>query len=192
MKKLKKRIAKNIQELREHRLREHWGIIILTLGFISGMFILGSAIYSSITTGQNITLREFSIIHFLGYLFFILTSPEILFILAINQGQNPIIFTITAVITALLAQTIDYGIGRFMSRSFIFHIIKRKKYQRMKNKINKYSGWVVLFFNISPFSSPLILLTAGMIRYKYTSAMKYSFFGLLIKYIILALVFMII
>lgn len=191
-KKRLRKINRKIQEIRDHKLREHWGIIILAIGLFVGMFLLGSSIYNSITTGQTIRPLEFSTVHFLGYLFFILSSPEILFILAIQQQQSFLLFFCLALGTALLAQTVDYGIGRFMSRSFIFHIIKRRKYNQYKHKICKYGGWVILFFNLSPFSSPLVLLTAGILRYKYSDAMKFSFVGLLLKYAILGLVFIVI
>ena len=94
-----------------------------------------------------------------------------------------------AIITAMSAQLIDYTIGYFISHRFIVDVLGEKKYEKSRKRIDKYGNLIIFLFNLFPLSSPIIVLVAGMLRYKLKNVMFYSFIGLLLKYIIIALVF---
>ena len=100
-------------------------------------------------------------------------------------GHSGFLLILIALITAIIAQLIDYGIGYFFSRALIYDLIGEKRYKRSEKTINQYGGLAILLFNLFPLSSPIIVLVAGMFRFNLKKVMLYSFIGLLIKYLVI-------
>ena len=139
---------------------------------------LGRAIYS----GQSPGLTSYALIHFAGYLFFLLMPVEALVPIYQSEGHAGSTLVLIAVVTAIMAQVIDYGIGRFVSTRVIHDLIGRARYERFEAKIDKWGGFAILFFNLFPLSSPNMLLVAGMVRFSARRAFFFSFLGLTLKY----------
>jgi len=160
--------------------------ILLVVGVLLGIGLVSYTIYQSLLTQVSPTMFAFGLINLLGYLFFIISPVEIFFVYMASLGHNLVTLTIVAMVTAMVSQLIDYLIGFYVSHKFLRKMITRKKYTKYNDKIKKYGNLTIFVFNLTPLSSPILLLVAGMIQYDLKDAMKYSFFGLLLKYIIIS------
>lgn len=156
--------------------------IFTIIGFFLVILLLSLTIGRHIVAGKQPTLTSFSTIHFAGYLFFIVMPVEALMPYYIAQGYNLTLLLVLAVITALIAQLIDYGIGYLAPNEIIKEIIGIKKYKKSKRIIDKYGKIIIFIFNLFPLSSPIVVLVAGMMRFKLKHTIFYSFLGLFLKY----------
>ncbi len=171
------------------KIRKNLKIIIFLLGLLVGVYLLSSAIGRSILGGYKPSLFSFIMTHFAGYLFFILSPVELFFLYLIKLGYNIPLLIFLALITAMFAQLIDYLIGYFVSDQIIINIIGQKRYKKSRRKVDKYGGLTIFIFNLFPLSSPIIILIAGMLKYKFKKVLLYSFFGLLLKYTFISIIF---
>ena len=133
-------------------------------------------------TGEATTLWMFSLVHFSGYLFFILSPVEILYVHMLGEPQPVTLLYTLAMGTALAAQAIDYALGYLFSDEVIQNVIGEKKYKRNLRRIEQYGDWTIFFFCLFPLSSPIVILVAGMIRHSLKRVILMSSFGLAIKY----------
>jgi len=152
--------------------------------------ILSSTIGREIVSQKQPTLTSFSVVHFSGYLFFILMPVEALVPWYVSEGYDPLLLVVVALITALIAQLIDYAIGYLVSDDVIHKWIGDKKYAKAKKHIDSYGHWAILIFNLLPLSSPILTLVAGMVRYPLRKVVIYSFIGLTVKYFVIAYFFL--
>lgn len=160
-------------------------ILISVLAILISSFTVGRQIYLN----REPNILSFSVIHFGGYLFFLLMPVELLFIYYLIQNFNIPILFITALVTAVVAQIIDYLIGYLASNQVIYNMIGIKKYRKTKKYIDKYGNLTVFVFNCLPLSSSILSLVAGMLRYRFRNLIIYSFIGLLLKYTVIVLLF---
>lgn len=164
------------------RIIRYSALILVTIAIFSYFF--GRFLYQ----GRPPDLGSFAVVHFLGYLFFLLMPVEAAFVYAVH-GNDPLAMIILAISTALLAQGFDYGIGKMLSDTVIKNIIGQKRFKRAEGYLDTYGNATIFAFNLLPLSSPIIVLAAGMLDRKVQSVFLYSFLGLSIKYIILTAVF---
>ena len=153
-----------------------------TVMIIAIILIVSSTLGREIMSGRQPGLWSFTIIHFAGYLFFLLMPVEALVPLYLAEGHPAIILFGLSISTAVAAQIIDYAIGRVVSERVV-KMIGRKEYDRVKRKIDRYGGWAIFTFNLLPLSSPNILLVAGMVRFNVVHALAISIGGLTVKYL---------
>ena len=156
---------------------------------MTGVSLLSFTIGRSMVIGESPSLPWFSLIHFLGYLFFILSTVELLFVHMSLAGQDMLSLIVIAVSTAMIAQIIDYFIGYAVSDRIIIALIGEKRYRKSLGGIKAYGNPALFLFNLLPLSSPLLILVAGMLRYGHKKVILYSLPGLSMKYIFLALMF---
>lgn len=161
-----------------------WFVIVA--GSFVGISLLSLLLRHSIITGAETTIWKFAGVHFAGYIFFIISPVEILYIHMLREGHDVWTLFGVAMGTALLAQAIDYGIGLAFSNTLIEKIIGARKYQRNMRRIEAYGGWTIFFFCLFPLSSPIVVLVAGMIRYSWKQVALFSIAGLALKYAVLA------
>ena len=162
-------------------------IIFLLTSFIAialVSFTLGREWYQ----GNNQSLLSFALVHFSGYLFFLLMPVEMAFIYYLPYFNDLKLIGV-ALLTAEAAQVIDYLIGFSLSSKFIFSIVSEKQILKAEKHIYKYGNLTILLFNLLPLSSSVISLAAGMIRYRIKSWLLFSSIGLLMKYVLLSLIF---
>ncbi len=162
-----------------------WSIIVILLFIVTLSYIANNIIF----TEKPASLFDFALVNFGSYLFFLLMPTEILYSYYIISGYNALAMILTAVVTAALAQIIDYEIGKYFSSKVIDGFISRKKYNRYNHLIHRWGGPVIFLFCLSPLSSPILLLVAGIIKFGLKKSLIWSIPGLTIKYIFLALVF---
>lgn len=169
----------------EKKRISHFNVVlwISIIAIIIVSFTIGQDIYE----GRNQTLTSFSIIHFSGYLFFILMPVEMAFVYYLNF-YDEVTLVWVALVTSMTAQFIDYLIGFSISLRTVIRIVGEKKIITAKTYINKYGNLTIFFFNFFPLSSPIISLAAGILRYNLKDFVVYSFPGLLMKYIILCFI----
>jgi len=163
---------------------------------ISGVLVITAIAIASMTIGRDIYygsnsegLLSFAIVNFSGYLFFLIMPVELAFIYYLTGDINVWALNAVAVGTALLSQTIDYIVGFVFSTRIIDRFIGRRRYEKAEAKIRRYGNIAIFLFNVTPLSSPVISLAAGMLKHRVKDAIAYTVAGLVIKYIILTLIF---
>ena len=160
------------------------GVSIMLVVIIA---IVGSTLGREIMAGRRPGLVSFGLIHFSGYLFFLLMPVEALVPLYLAAGDSALVLIGLSVATALLAQTIDYGIGYIVSERVVDSLISRAKFEKFKATFHKWGGWAIFTFNLLPLSSPNMLLVSGIMRYNRLKAVLISASGLLVKYVVIVL-----
>lgn len=161
------------------RKRRIIGVLVTA---VVAIFLVSSTLGREIYAGRSPGIASFALIHFAGYLFFLLMPVEALVPVYQAEGHAGATLILIAVGTALAAQAIDYGIGRAVSEDAIHKLIGEGRYTRFQATIQKWGGWAILFFNLFPLSSPNMLLVAGMSRFSALRALFYSLAGLTAKY----------
>jgi membrane protein YqaA with SNARE-associated domain len=163
---------------------------------IAGLFVVAAITIASLTIGRDIYygsrdegLLSFAIVNFSGYLFFLFMPVELAFIYYLTGDINIWALNAVAIGTALVSQAIDYLIGFLFSKNIIDRLIGRRRYEKAEDKIRKYGNIIILLFNLTPFSSDIIALAAGILKHRIKNVLIFTFTGLLLKYLILTLIF---
>lgn len=151
--------------------------------------ILSLTIGRELVSQKQPTLTSFSVVHFSGYLFFIVMPVEALIPYYISEGYFPLLLLLIAIGSAIIAQIIDYAIGFLVSDRVIHDWIGRWRYNKVKKHIDDYGHWAILVFNLLPLSSPILSLVAGMVKYPLRRMIIYSLIGLSVKYFAIAYIF---
>lgn len=136
--------------------------------------------------GQG-SLNSFIVVHFSGYLFFFLLPVEGLIPYYYLLGYSPFLLYGLAIVTAISAQLIDYGIGRLAPSHLTASLIGEQRYHRIQSFVEKYGAWIVFCFNLFPLSSSVVAAIAGVLEYKLWKTVFYSTLGLLVKYAVILL-----
>jgi len=158
-------------------------VLGLLLTALIAIFLVSSTLGREIYAGRSPGLLSYGLIHFAGYLFFLLMPVEALVPLYQAEGHPAPTLILIAVVTAIAAQAIDYGIGRALSDRVSNDVIGEERFTRFKGMIDRWGGWAILFFNLFPLSSPNMLLVAGITRYSARWAFAFSLVGLTVKYV---------
>lgn len=134
-------------------------------------------------------MLSFAIVNFSGYLFFLIMPVELAFIYYVTAEANLLTLNSIAITTAMLSQAVDYLIGYTFSTKIINRMIGKERYEKAESRIMRYGNFVIVLFNALPLSSPVISLSAGMLKYRVKEAIFYTFLGLFFKYLVLSLLF---
>ena len=161
-------------------------IAIVALVTLIAIMIISLTIGKDIYEGRSQSLTSFSVIHFSGYLFFLLMPVEMAFIYYLNWYDD-ITLIWFALVTATIAQFIDYLIGYSISSKAIPRFVSEKKILKAESYIRKYGNVTIFVFNFLPLSSPIISLAAGILKYNIKDLLIFSITGLFMKYLILTL-----
>ena len=153
-----------------------------------------AVLIASITIGRELfaekteSIFSFALIHFSGYLFFLLMPVELVFIyyLPFYPGVK---LVAVALGTAIVAQCFDYFIGKLISPQKILNLMGERRIEKSKGYIQKFGLLTIFIFNLFPLSSPVVALVAGMIRFDFRKFITVSSLGLLLKYAVIALCF---
>lgn len=164
-------------------------IIAVLITALIAILVVSSTLGREIYAGRTPSLTSFALIHFAGYLFFLLMPVEALVPIYQAENHHGGLLILVAVVTALAAQAIDYGIGRSVREEVVHKLIGEDRYVRFKGMIGRWGGWAILLFNLFPLSSPNMLLVAGITRFSAARSFLYSALGLSVKYAALVFVF---
>ncbi|NQU88105.1 MAG: VTT domain-containing protein [Mariniphaga sp.] len=163
-------------------------VIIILITSLIAIIIVSMTVGKELYEGKSQSIFSFGLIHFSGYLFFLLMPVEMAFIYYLSYSKEAELIAV-ALGTAISAQIIDYLIGYSVSTKFINNIVGEKRIGRAEKYIKKYGNLTIFVFNLLPLSSPVIALVAGMLKYKFRDVLIYSICGLIIKYAVLSLLF---
>ena len=154
-----------------------------------------AAVIASLTVGHDLyydrrpDLGSFTLVHFAGYLFFIVMPVEVLVPWYLAEGHAAHVLLGLALATAIPAQAVDFLIGRLFSGNVIEHVIGERRLRRAQGMIDRFGGWTIFLFNLFPLSSPTILAAAGLLRFAPQRALLWSVAGLTLKYAAIVWVF---
>lgn len=146
-------------------------------------FTIGQDIYE----GRSQTLTSFSLIHFSGYLFFLLMPVEMAFLYYLTWYDETVLIWF-ALVTAMIAQYIDYLIGYTINSQAVTRLVSEKRILRAEKYINRYGNLTIFFFNFLPLSSPIIALAAGVLNFSLRDMFIFSITGLFLKYLVLSFI----
>jgi len=163
-------------------------IIGVILPLVAAIVIFSLTIGRELYADRTQSIQSFVLIHFSGYLFFLLMPVEMAFVYYLSFFDAAQLIAI-ALLTATAAQIIDYFIGLSFSGKFIHYFVGEKRIRKAEKNIRKYGMLTVFIFNLFPLSSPIIALVAGMLKFRFRDFLIYSVAGLLIKYLVLSLIF---
>lgn len=152
------------------------------------IIVISLTIGRGLYEGRNQSLTSFGIIHFAGYLFFLLMPVEMAFIYYLKWYSAAELIWV-ALVTAFSAQFVDYAIGLFFSPKSLADLLGEKRILKAERYIHKYGNLTIFVFNFLPLSSPVIALAAGLLKYRIKDLMIFSVLGLFLKYMVLSLVF---
>ncbi len=138
--------------------------------------------------GREQSLQSFALLHFSGYIFFLLMPVELAFSYCVSNDFNLILLIGISLGTAIAAQLIDYLLGYSLSKKMLDSFFNAKKQKRAIGYINKYGSFTIFIFNVLPLSSPIICLASGIIKYPIKKVVFFSTLGLLIKYTLIGLI----
>ncbi len=178
---IKVRIRQEIVERRK--------IIAILVGLFLVAIIISLTIGKDLLSGRDPVLSSFIILHFAGYLFFLIMPVEALVPYFLSLGHNSFLILTLAIVTALVAELIDYGVGFLASDKIIRSLIGEKTYAKYQGKVHRYGYLTILIFNIFPLSSSVVSLVAGMLKLKGRRFLFYTLLGLTIKYFAIIYVF---
>ncbi len=164
-------------------------IIAVLVTALVAIVVVSATLGREIYAGRTPSLGSFALIHFAGYLFFLLMPVEALVPIYQSEGHAGSVLILTAVVTALLAQAVDYGIGRSVKEAAVDKLIGEARHRRFRDMIARWGGLAILLFNLFPLSSPNMLLVAGITRYSALRSFAYSSVGLTVKYSLLVYAF---
>ncbi|MEN8118516.1 MAG: VTT domain-containing protein [Bacteroidota bacterium] len=165
--------------------KKFWFILLTSIVAICLVsFTIGRELYA----GKTESIFSFGLIHFSGYLFFLLMPVEVAFIYYL-PFYSEVKLIAAALGTAIVAQCIDFFIGKLIRPKRIFELMGRKRIVKSERYIQKYGLLTIFVFNLFPLSSPVIALVSGMIKFNFKQFILVSSLGLLIKYVVLSLWF---
>lgn len=176
-----------LNEMEKEKLKLSKALYIVATSTIAiAIFTLtiGRALYE----GRTQSLASFGLIHFSGYLFFLLMPVEMAFVYYLAFYNEMELFAM-AILTAAAAQLIDYVIGLFFSLKSLVSLVGKKRILKAENYIQKYGNLTIFVFNFLPLSSSIISLAAGLLKYRFKDFALYSMLGLLLKYLTLSFIF---
>lgn len=171
--------------------------IILILGiFFSTFFyeVLYSIPYingwvSFITLNiKSLTLFGLFLAHLIGGIFFVPSPDEIIFYYGLIKGNNYFLALFFSSVGYMLAQLVNYYLGKKIS-PLIMHIVSKKKVYDTRRYVNKYGAWSIFLFNFLPFPAPLLTFALGIARYNFTRLFVLTLAGKLAKYIVLIITY---
>jgi membrane protein DedA with SNARE-associated domain len=163
-------------------------ILYVAIPVIVAILLFSVTIGHEIYEGKTQSLQSFALVHFSGYLFFLLMPVEMAFVYYLSYYEEAKLIGV-ALITAISAQIIDYVIGLFFSSKFIRHFVGEKRIKKAEKQIRQFGNLTIFIFNLFPLSSPIIALVAGMLKLRFRDLLLYSLTGLLLKYVALTLIF---
>jgi membrane protein DedA with SNARE-associated domain len=163
-------------------------ILCIVIPVIVAIVIFSVTIGREIYEDRTQSLQSFGLIHFSGYLFFLLMPVEMAFVYYLSYYEDAKLIGV-ALFTATSAQIIDYLIGLSFSSNFIRYFVGEKRVEKAEKQIRRYGNLTIFVFNLFPLSSPIIALVAGMLKLRFRDLLFFSLTGLILKYAILSLIF---
>lgn len=125
---------------------------------------------------------------FWASLFFMPLSQELFFYYGISKGSSIYLSLLMINAGFLLAQYVNYEVGKRLNRFFLYFMSKKKLY-KTRRFINK-RGWLGVFlFNLLPLPAPLLTFALGITKYNIYRLFFFMILGNIIKYAVMIVFF---
>ena len=133
----------------------------------------------------NNTLTGLFYISILGSLFCLAIPSEAIFIYYLSSTTHNWLFILSIIVIGnTLGLIFNYSFGRILGEKII-QVLFKKNFEKYKERIDKYGGFVLFFGNIFPGPIELLTVFYGGFKFKFSTYIYLSFMGRLIKYVIL-------
>lgn len=153
--------------------------IIITLAIIFLSFFLSRFLFSKLAINTPLDI----FIYFSIASIVIFPSPlDLIYLDLLRQGIPNIFFSV--LIGIFIGQNINYFLGRYFAH-LIKPLIKMKTQKWIEDKLYKYEGYAIFFFNLLPLPFTVLNFSVGLTQYKYHKWFLLTLSGLLLKIIIL-------
>lgn len=119
--------------------------------------------------------------HLAGGLFFIPSPDEVIFYYGLVKGNHPLIAILFATSGYMLAQALNYFLGKKLSDPLLT-LFSREKVYKARRTAQKYGPMAVFMFNVLPFPGPVLTFALGITKYNFSKIMFWTLLGKLIKY----------
>jgi membrane protein YqaA with SNARE-associated domain len=129
------------------------------------------------------TIMGLFLIIFMGSLFFITLPIEVIFVLYLGSGHNPLLMAAIAVAANTAGFLVNYVVGFIVGRKVLDWLMK-DSFEKLERWIHRYGGFLLVVGDVLPFPMQLFTLTVGSARYNIIKFVKYSMIGQIIKYAI--------
>jgi membrane protein DedA with SNARE-associated domain len=140
---------------------------------------------------KNLTLWGLFLAHLIGGIFFVPSPDEIIFYYGLIKGNNYFLALVFSTTGYMIAQLLNYWVGKKIS-PLIMHVISKKKVYETRRFVNKYGSIGIFIFNFLPFPGPLLTFALGIARYNAIRLFALTLLGKICKYAALILIFMIV
>jgi membrane protein DedA with SNARE-associated domain len=120
-------------------------------------------------------------------IFFFPTPLELIYFGIIQQDVNIKSVYLMTILGILLAQHINYLLGRFLG-NVMSKLIRKKTHKRMTKTLHKYGGYGIFFFHLFPLPYALLNFIVGLSHYPYRKWLILMLPALMANYLILYLV----
>lgn len=139
---------------------------------------------------KNLTSEGIFYVGFVGGLFFVPIPQEIPYFYSLVKGNDIFLMTLLVNTGYLLAQIVNYLVGRQLNHFFI-HAVSKKKVYSVRRFVNNYGAKGVLIFNILPLPAPLLTFGLGLARYNSKKLFFWTIVGTAVKYTAIILFFLV-
>ncbi len=175
-------------------------IVLVAIGFLFTIFWYDVIEYipglSLITNHIKNAITDVSLIglfygNFIGGLFFIPSPDELIFYYALVKGNPFWLAIIFAASGYMIAQVLNYSLGKKLSDPMLTFVSKEKVY-KFRRMTHKYGAMAVFLFNVAPLPAPLLSLALGIAKYNFSRLMLWTALGKIIKYSVVCIFFFIV
>lgn len=127
---------------------------------------------------------------FVGGLFFVPIPQEIFFYLGLIKG-NPILLSFLMINAGfLLAQLLNYYVGKNFSK-VIIHLVSKKTLYGARRFVSNHGRSGVFLFNLLPLPAPLLTFGLGIVKYNIFRLFFYTLLGTFFKYLFIVAFFIV-
>lgn len=139
---------------------------------------------------KNSTLAGLFYISILGAIFFLAIPMEAIFIYYLSSTFHSTFFIISIIVLgSIIGLTINYFIGWILGDKVLKKFFEKENYDKYKNYITKYGGFVLVIGNIIPSPIEPLTLLYGSFNYSYKKFLILCLIGRIIKYTLLFIAF---
>jgi hypothetical protein len=114
--------------MKEKKIKRSKVLIILVTSLVA-ILVISMTVGRELYQGRTQSIWSFGLIHFSGYLFFLLMPVEMAFIYYLSYYEE-VELIMVAMGTAVIAQVMDYLIGYSFSAKFMHDLVGTKRIQR--------------------------------------------------------------
>ena len=170
-------------------------ILVISLFFSTLFYSLllktpfASKIITSVTNSiSNTTVKGLFYTNLVGGIFFVPSPDELIFYYALTIRKSYFLTLIGSLAGYMLAQVINYFLGKKAS-GIILNLMSKKKVYSARRLASKYGAWGIFLFNFLPFlPAPVLSFALGIAKYNFKRLFILTLLGKLAIYLVVMLI----